>query len=96
MTKYAAEFQMRMTPWRRSRYSLGGRPDVTMTRTWKEKRVSILLPIRKSHTNNYRLEMIVAAEFALEVFISGFAASYVPPESATSSQRAFMRLAKGT
>ncbi|EJD07644.1 uncharacterized protein FOMMEDRAFT_164569 [Fomitiporia mediterranea MF3/22] len=35
-----------------------------------------------------------AAEFALEVFISGFAASYVPPESATRSQRAFMRLAK--
>ncbi|KAL5513260.1 hypothetical protein ACEPAH_3658 [Sanghuangporus vaninii] len=35
-----------------------------------------------------------AAEFALEVFVSGFAASYVPPEYATRSQRAFMRLAK--
>ncbi|KAH8111003.1 hypothetical protein DFH11DRAFT_708254 [Phellopilus nigrolimitatus] len=35
-----------------------------------------------------------SAEFSLEVFVSGFAASYVPPESATRSQRAFMRLAK--
>ncbi|THH10364.1 hypothetical protein EW145_g1392 [Phellinidium pouzarii] len=35
-----------------------------------------------------------AAKFSLEIYISGFAASYVPPESATRSQRAFMRLAK--
>ncbi|KAI5121638.1 hypothetical protein M0805_001166 [Coniferiporia weirii] len=35
-----------------------------------------------------------ASEFSLEVYVSGFAASYVPPEAATRSQRAFMRLAK--
>ena len=42
------------------------------------------------------LELIfcVAAELLMEVYVSGFAASYVPPEFATRSQKAFMRIAK--
>ena len=39
--------------------------------------------------------ILIGSEFSLDVFVSGFAASYLPPEAATRSQRAFMKLAKG-
>lgn len=34
-------------------------------------------------------------QFAIEIFVDGYASSARPPELATRSQRAFMRLAKG-
>lgn len=37
----------------------------------------------------------IGAQFSLDVFVSGYASISRPPDSATRSQKAFMRVAKG-
>jgi hypothetical protein len=49
--------------------------------------VELLLPIDERNTLD---------AFGIDVFVSGFAANQRPPEQASRSQRAFIRLAKGT
>lgn len=40
--------------------------------------------------------LLVPRPFEVEVFVSGYAISYRPPGHITRSQRAFIRLAKGS
>ena len=39
---------------------------------------------------------LVPRPFEVEVFVSGYAISYRPPEKISRSQKAFVRLAKGS
>jgi hypothetical protein len=42
----------------------------------------------------FNLSVLVPRPFEVEVFVSGFAISYRPPENISRSQKAFIRLAK--
>ena len=44
----------------------------------------------------FNLNLLVPRPFEVDVFVSGYAISYRPPEKISRSQKAFIRLAKGS
>jgi hypothetical protein len=55
-----------------------------------QKVVSIIV-----HNYFFYTSVLVPRPFEVEVFVSGYAISYRPPENISRSQKAFIRLAKG-
>jgi hypothetical protein len=49
-----------------------------------------------SQNLTFNLNVLVPRPFEVEVFVSGYAISYKPPEKISRSQKAFIRLAKGS
>ena len=48
------------------------------------------------HKTLLNLNLLVPRPFEVDVFVSGYAISYRPPEKISRSQKAFIRLAKGS